>query len=164
MEGVTTVSELINETTGEIAIIQDNTPGLGAELANLNSGKSLIYSSVTATDFDSRVAVLEALGGSAPLDNNIGKEILLKDVIIQPTIMPNAVGVLNEVPRITLIAADGSSFHVMSDVVYKDLKNIFGVLGSPSTWPAPVPVIASKESAKVGKFITLRVVRKTPAK
>jgi hypothetical protein len=160
MKGVTTMSEVLNETTGELAIIQNNTPGLASELANMGRGQIAGYSSIVATSFEDRVAALDAMSNSTPLDENIGKEFQLKDVIIQHTIMPNAVGIPQEVPRITLITPEGKGYHVMSDVVFKDLKNIFTILGEPKNWPAPVTVVATKESAKVGKFITLRTVRK----
>lgn len=141
----------------EIATIVDNTPGLGAELANLGNGRISGYSSVTATDFGSRIKVINAMQAATPVADNLGKTINLQDVIIQEVSLANEVtGELNSVPRITFIDADGSAYSATSDVLYKDLKNFFAILGTPNNWPAPVPVQVVKEKAKVGSFFTLK--------
>jgi hypothetical protein len=141
----------------ELATIVDATPGLGAELANLGNGRVAGYSSVTATDFPSRIKVINAMQAAVPVSDNLGKTINLQDVIIQEVHLTNEVtGELNTVPRITFIDADGTAYSATSDVLYKDLKNFFAILGTPNNWPAPVPVQVVKEKAKVGSFFTLK--------
>ena len=150
-----------------IAVIEDSSvsaAALSTEIANLSRGQVNVWSTITGTDHGSKIAVLEAMGNSVPLDDNIGKTIQLANVVVQQIEMPDtATGELKAQPRITLIDADGTSYHVISGVVFKDLKNFFGILGMPSTWPAPLPIVAEKSAAKVGKFISVKIAKASPA-
>ena len=158
------MSETTATPSTEVATIVDSTPGLGAELANLGNGRIAGYSSVTATDFGSRIKVINAMQAAVPVADNLGKTINLVDVIIQSVTLTNErTGELEEAPRITFIDADGTAYAATSDVLYKDLKNFFAILGTPGNWPAPVPVQVVKEKAKVGSFFTLKPAA-TPAK
>ena len=152
------------ETT-ELATIDNNVaavPGLGSELANLASGRVAGYSSNKATDFGSRVGIVNAMTNAVPVADNLGKVINLKDVVIQSVSLVNErTGELQEVPRITLIDADGTAYSATSDVIFKDLKNFFAILGEPNAWPAPLPVTVTKEKAKVGSLFRLSIA--TPA-
>jgi len=152
------------ETT-ELATIDSNVaavPGLGSELANLASGRVAGYSSNKATDFGSRVGIVNAMTNAVPVADNLGKVINLKDVVIQSVSLVNErTGELQEVPRITLIDADGTAYSATSDVIFKDLKNFFAILGEPNAWPAPLPVTVTKEKAKVGSLFRLSIA--TPA-
>jgi len=156
----------MSENTSAIAVIEDSAvsaASLSNEIANLSHGQVSVFSTITGTDFGSRVAVVDAMGNAVPLDDNIGKIINLKDVVVQQIEMADqATGELRSQPRITLIDADGSSYHVISGVVFKDLKNFFGILGMPATWPAPLPIVAEKSAAKVGKFISLKIAKGAP--
>lgn len=151
----------MSETSNEL-VVTDTTPmnstGLNAELSNLNNGQVAVFSTVKGTDHKSKVGILNALTNSEPLADNLNKPFKLANVVIQSVDMPDErTGEINAVPRITLIDEAGKSLHVMSSVVYKDLKNIFGILGMPHKWPEPLPVIAEKAKAKTGSFITLRL-------
>lgn len=155
------MSEQIIEPTA-VATIDNSavTPiaGLAGELVNLSKGTIVGYSSNKATDFGSRVAIVNALTNATPVADNLDKVIQLRDVVIQSVNLVNErTGELQEVPRITLIDADGKSFHATSDVIYKDLKNFFAILGEPNAWPAPLPVKVTKEKAKQGNFFTLSI-------
>jgi len=155
----------MSETTAEIATIVDTTPGLSSELANLSSGRLNVFSTIQGNDFGSRVKVINALTAAVPVADNLDKQINLANVVIQSVILPNqTTGELEEVPRITLIDADGTAYATTSGPIYKDLKNVFAILGMPSNWPGAVPVVASKEKAKgAGHYFTLSVVQ-PPAK
>jgi hypothetical protein len=149
----------MSETTKEIATVEPTTvEGLAAELVSLNKGSVPVFSTITGTDFASRVAVVNAMTNASPLADQIGKPFKLKDVVIQSITMPNErTGEIQAVPRITLITQEGHAFHAISDVVYTDLKNIFAIIGHPSTWPDALPVVAEKVKGKVGSFFTLRI-------
>lgn len=147
-----------NATSTEIATIVDTTPGLANELANLSAGRVVGYSSNKATDFGSRVGIVNAMTNATPVAEHLDKVINLKDVVIQSVALVNErTGELQDVPRITLIDTDGRAFSATSDVIYKDLKNFFAILGEPNNWPAPLPVKVTKEKAKVGSFFTLSI-------
>jgi len=153
------VDATMSETT-EIATIVDAAPvaGLANELANLNNGQVAVFSTVKGADYQSRLKTLAALSGATPVADHIDKQINLRDVVIQQISMVNErTGELQEVPRITLLDDNGSSYHAISDVVYKDLKNVFAILGMPSTWPAPLPTFVEKRKGKAGNFFTLTV-------
>ena len=143
-------------------VLTDSTPiaqsSISREIAQLTSGTVDVFSSNRGTDHKSKISTINALTNATPLSENLNKEIKLKDVIVQFVDMADErSGEINSVPRLTLIDADGKAFHVMSSVVYKDLKTFFAILGMPHTWPAPLPIIAENGKAKVGKFLTLRL-------
>lgn len=143
----------------EIAVI-DSAPvaGLATELANLNNGQVAVFSTVKGADYQSRLKTLAALSNATPLADHLDKQINLRDVVIQQISMVNErTGELQDVPRITLLDDSGVSYHAISDVVYKDLKNVFAILGMPHTWPAPLPIFVTKNKGKVGNFFTLSV-------
>lgn len=148
-----------NTVSAELATIDTPAPvaGLGAELANLSHGRINGYSSIVATDFGSRLTAITAMQAAVPVSENLGKTINLKDVIIQEVHLANErTGEIVPVPRITFIDEDGTAYSATSDVLYKDLKNFFAILGTPNNWPAPVAVQVVKEKAKVGSFFTLK--------
>lgn len=135
-----------------------NASALSNELATMNSGKLSVFSTVQGTDFKSRVTVLDAMTNATPIADEIGKPFNLKDVIIQSVEMANErTGELQAVPRITFITDDGRAFHAISGVLYNDLKNIFAILGMPSSWPAALPLVVERIKGKQGHFFTARV-------
>jgi hypothetical protein len=150
-----------------IAIVEDSSVSASAlsnEIASLASGRVSVFSTIQGNDFGSKLAVIDALDNAVPLADNIGKTINLQDAVVQHIEMADdKTGELRSQPRITLIDADGTAYHVISNVVFKDLKTYFGVLGMPHTWNAPLAVAAEKGKAATGSFITLKVVR-TPKK
>ena len=157
----------MSENTAELATIENVAPvaGLANELANLNNGQVAVFSTVKGVDFASRLTTLSALSNAVPVADNLGKTINLKDVVVQQISMVNErTGELQEVPRITFLDADGSSYHAISDVLYKDLKNVFAILGMPHTWPAPLPIVVTKTKGKVGSFFSLAAAPAAPTK
>ena len=144
----------------EIATIESApVAGLATEIPNLNSGQVAVFSTVKGADHKSRLVTLKALGNAVPVADNIGKTINLANVVVQQISMVNErTGELQDVPRVTLLDADGTAYHCISDVVYKDLKNTFAILGMPSTWPAPLPVKVEKTKGKTGSFFSLSYV------
>lgn len=146
----------------EIAIIEESvsSASLANEIANLSKGQLSVFSTIVGDDFDSKLAVIDALDNAVPLADNLGKVINLKDAVVQHIEMADErTGELKPQPRVTLIDADGSAYYVISAVVFKDLKTYFGVLGLPHTWKGPLPIAAEKGKARIGSFITVKVVR-----
>jgi hypothetical protein len=159
------MSENLNETTPAVSsdVVAISGSTLANELASMNSGVGpAVLSTIRGTDHASKLGTIDALTNAVPLADNLGKTINLVNVVIQSVEMPDErTGVIAPVPRVTLIDADGSAYHAMSAVVYTDLKNFFGILGMPHTWPAPLPVAASKAKAKTGQYMTLSLVKST---
>ena len=144
----------------ELATIVDSAPvaGLASELVSLSNGQVAVFSTVKGVDHKSRLTTLTALKSATPVADHLGKIINLQNVVIQQITMANErTGELQDVPRITLLDADGKAYHAISDVVYKDLKDVFAILGMPHTWPAPLPVVVNKTKGKVGSFFSLSI-------
>jgi hypothetical protein len=156
----------MSETNSAIAVIEDSAVSAAAlsnEIANLSRGQVNVWSAVTPGDHLSKIAILDAMGNSVPLQDNTGKTIQLVNAVVQQIEMADEkTGEMKAQPRITLIDVDGSSYHVISNVVFKDLKNFFGVLGMPSTWPAPLPVAAEKGGTGQRQFITVKIAKGSP--
>lgn len=133
---------------------------LNAEIDSLSAGRSGVFSTIQGDDFASRIAVMNAVSNSLPAADNIGKVIKLKDMVVQPVELVNeTTGALEAQPRIILIDADGTAYHATSTVIFKDVKNLIGILGEPHTWPAPVAVSVEKGKAKVGSYLTLKLAK-----
>lgn len=119
---------------------------------------TVLYSSVEGGGFEQRKRVLKAVTSSSPLRENLRTPIKVVDMVaIQSEVVSSETGELNQVARVVLIDEKGNSFHAMSDVVYKDVLRITGMLGAPSTWPEALPVVAVEGKAKTGQFITLTI-------
>lgn len=91
----------------EIATISD-------QVNDLNNGKVSVYSSIKGDDFASKTRVLAATTNAARVDENIGKTIMLKDVVVQAIDISDTDDKTGEVTnteaaRIILIDDDGSS-------------------------------------------------------
>ena len=118
------------------------------------------YSSIQGDDLAARKAVYNAVSAANQLADNLGKTILLKDVIVQPVTSENEqTGEIEEYLRTTLIAADGTAYSAGSGGVASSLKNLFDVLGEPSSWTEPLPIkVVEKKGRKGFKFFTIELV------
>jgi hypothetical protein len=146
--------------SNEVVLAADS---LRQDINALSKGQVNVFTTLEGNDFQSKVAVLDALTNAEPLQDNIGTVINLKHVVIQAVDMPvtdtkgNPTGEIQAAPRIILIDADGKSYHAMSTGLFKSLENIFGIVGMPTTWPEPLPIVVDKVKGKVGSFFTARV-------
>lgn len=132
--------------------------GIRQDIANLASGKSTVFSTVTGDDFNTKVSVINAMTNSLPVQDNIGKTIQLVNVIVQAVDMADEKSrEISAQPRIILLDADGTAYHAISSGLFKSLENIFGILGHPATWPAPLPIVIDRVKGKVGHFFTARI-------
>ena len=161
------VDATMSETTTELVTIDSNVApvaGLAGELANLSRGTVTGYSSIQGNSFADRVTLINAISAATPVADELGKPFALKDVVIESVSLANErTGDLQEVPRITFIDDKGRALAATSDVLFKDIKRTFAILGTPNNWPSPVPVVINKEKAKVGSFFTLQVLHALPA-
>lgn len=133
--------------------------GLRGEVAALGHGISSVYSSIEATDFESRLRTATAVSDSKPIREHLGEVIALVDVVIQVIPMENEdTKQLEDVTRVILIDAEGNSFHAISGVLFKDVQNLIGILGKPSSWPEPVSVAVREDGNGRRRFMTLTLV------
>lgn len=125
------------EVGGEVTVYSD--PIVDSAINSLNTGTGLAYSSITGDDFDTKLRVLSAVTNSEPFQDNIGKTIQLKDIVIQKVSLknrdnPNGPRVIQ--PRVILLDTEGNAYHAISGVLLGSVGNFIGILGQPSTWPA----------------------------
>lgn len=138
-----------------------STVGLMDEIQALKNGKTPVLSTMDGDDRASRIATLQAMTDSTPLDEVMGEELELANYVVQPVEMPDEeTGELVQVPRIILVTSDGKAYHAISGGIFSALKNISSILGMPSKdndeWP--VKVTPSTDRTRKGyKVFTLKV-------
>lgn len=116
------------------------------------------FSTVVANSFEEKVNVLNILGASEPLSENLNKIIQLVDVIVQAAEHVNEeTGEFGEVPRITLIDDKGKSYRATSGPLHSSLLDIMFIMGKPSDWSMPLPVKAVKQGSGTRKYFVLQV-------
>lgn len=138
-----------------------STVGLMDEIQALKNGKTPVLSTMDGDDRASRIATLQAMTDSTPLDEVMGKELELANYVVQPVEMPDEeTGELVQVPRIILVTSDGTAYHAISGGIFSALKNISSILGMPSKdndeWPVKVTPSTVK-TRKGHKVFTLKV-------
>jgi len=140
-----------------------------AEIASFISGDTGIMTTFSGDDFfQVAKAQLAATSGSVPLDDHLGKTILLDNFVIQPVEIPatdakgNFTGELNQSARVTLVDSTNKvSYHGTSMALVNSLKQIVAALGNrlPADWAEPLPIQITRESARSGfKFFKITVV------
>lgn len=151
----------------EIASIDSTEAGntVAAQIAAMRSGNIGIYTGVTPTSFGDRVALMKAVSGSEPVAENLNKVMNTVNVIIQTLEMADEqTGELGQVPRLTFVTAEGESYSAISGVLLRDATLLFAVMGEPSTWPTPVPLVITREGTGNRKYFKLEVAEDAPAK
>jgi len=147
----------MSEST-EVATI-DNSNSIDGAIAQLKNGTTPMYSSIKGDNEESRLTVLDAVMGSLPIAEHLGKTISLANVIVQPVEMADeATGELNTQPRVILIDTDGTAYHAITKVLFRDIQNVIAIVGEPHEWSNPMQVQVVKEGNGARKFFTLKRV------
>lgn len=138
-----------NEAENKLAMIQANELG--------------VFTSVNMDTHEGRLDVYEALTDAQNLEDAemIGKPFNLKDVIIQ-TVVVNDNESKEDRPtlRTILITDKGEAYAAVSEGLFNSVRNLFGLVGSPATWAAPLPVVVKRVRGRSGFFFfTLSLYR-----
>lgn len=130
-------------------------------LEGINTATTSIYSSFVAESNDDKAKLYNALNSpEVRIADHIGKEINVKDVIIEPVeIVDEKTGEVRTTPRVTLIDVNGHTFTATSYGIYNSLKRIFGLYGSP-TWEEGIPVRVRQITNGANRIFTLDIVTK----
>ena len=143
----------------------ENTTAAVTEVAQVIDGfKSndlALYSSYKGDSFDDRLAVSRAITNSTPLADSLGDVIQVKNVVIHAVeVKDQETGGLVEQARTILIDVEGNAYHAISGVIVNRLRDIIGVIGEPSTWPAEgvAMVCARVKGDGANFFYDLRIV------
>lgn len=140
-------------------LVHTTATGVAAAIQGLNSGAGF-FSTVSGDDFESKLMVAEALTSSVAIDQNLGKTIMLANIIVQPVELTNeTTGEVETAPRIILLDADGTAYHATSVGLLSSVRNILASLGSPSKWPKPVAIQVIKEGQGTRQYFTVKFVR-----
>jgi hypothetical protein len=126
-------------------------------IASLKSGEG-IFSTITGTDMESKKSILNALTNATPVSESLGTVINLRNIIVQAvTVNDAATGSPVDAVRIVLIDENGSSYACVSDGVMNSLRDIFAIMGDPSTWSEALPVAVKEAKGSVAgrKYFTL---------
>ena len=145
----------------EVAISNGPASSLDKSLDSLRSGKSRMVCTIPNDTPANKLAILKALSNSVPVQDNLGRTLTIKDVIVQPVELEreeNGVktGVFAEQPRITFVTADDKSFNATSATLLREVDTLFAVFGDGSgRLIEPVDVWFAKEGSGTRRYLTL---------
>ena len=126
-------------------------------IQGLNNPDAAFYSSIKSDSFAGKVKVAAALTNSAPIADALNSEIALVDFIVQSVQIADKDGTVNEAPRVTLVADDGSAYHGTSVGLLSSVRNIIAVIGEPDGWPEPLKVRIVEERGRSGfRYMTIK--------
>lgn len=147
------MSEISNEIVA--------TSTLNNDLNSMAAGQAAgFYSSITGTDFDSKLEVLNAMTDSQKIDDVLGQTIMVRNIIIQAIEMTDEeTGEIKPQPRVVIIDEDGAAYAGISAPLYRDVKNWMNVLGQPSEWEGALPVKVTKEGTGNRRYFKASIVR-----
>lgn len=133
---------------------------VSAAIAGLNDSSAAFYSTIKGTDFAARKLIAAAQTKSVSLADNLGAEIALRNFIVQSVnLEDDKTGEVNEAPRVTLIAEDGTAYHATSVGLLSALRNVIATLGEPDSWPEALPIKVVEQRGRSGyRFMTIELV------
>lgn len=109
-----------------------------AQLANVTQGAGF-YTSLALSTPQDKLAFLGLVTNSTPINDKVGEDIAIKDVVIQTAeFVDEESGAITEGLRTTIIDADGNAYHASSKGIALALRTAFNVMGEPSTWAEPL--------------------------
>lgn len=116
-----------------------------------------MYCSIHAETQADRLDIYEAVSNSQPLDDMVGKVVMVENVIIQPVEMTdNATGERSVRNRIVLITPDGEAYGCTSTGVETSMRNLFAIVGCPPWTPAIAFDVVKKQGRNGYKFTSLQ--------
>lgn len=134
-------TEIIRATGGASAL---------DKMAMLSSGSGIV-TTIKGSDLAARKATLNAVTNAEPLADHLNETIELVHIVAQAvTIADDKTGEVTETVRTILLAADGSAYAAVSEGILGSLRDIFGIMGQPDTWPEPLPVKVVEKRGRSG--------------
>lgn len=130
------------------------------QIANLTGGVASLWSSIQGDTQTDRVKVLSAVTDAEPLSEHLGETLNLRHVIAQATqIKDEKTGEINDAIRTILITEEGDAYAAVSVGLFQYLKNLFDIVGHPSTWDGPLAIqVVEKKGRKGYRFMTVKMV------
>ena len=129
------------------------------KIAGISGSRAMFATSFDTSDRAGQVKLIGAIGEAEPIDEYLGETINLVDYVAQIVEFVNEDGEMQEGVRIVLIDDEGKSYAAMSDGLMKSLQTFVSVMGSPATWPEPLPIkVVEVKSRRGFKFFTAKLV------
>lgn len=154
------VEQVEDVATAEVERQSRGVTDVASAIAGMNDSSAAFYTSIKGTDFAARKLIAAAQTKSAPLADNLNKEIALRNFIVQSVSLEDEkTGEVNDAPRVTLIDEAGNAYHATSVGLMSALRNIIATLGEADTWPEAVPVRVVEQRGRSGyRFMTIELV------
>lgn len=131
------------------------------ELMNANEvmETGVAYSSMNVQDHDQAIAFYNAVTNpTGKLKEHINETLNLVHVSVEPFEVKHEDGSANIAPRIVLVTDDGESYSCVSVGVYRALKRIFSLFGTPDTWTNPLPIKPVLQATKKGQVLSIQLI------
>lgn len=128
------------------------------KMAMLSSGAG-VYTTIVGTTLEARKSTLNAVTNAEPIADHLGETINLVHVVAQAvTVVDEKSGESNDTVRTILLADDGKAYAAISEGLLGSLRDIFGIMGEPNTWPEPLPVqVVEKRSRSGFRFMKIEL-------
>lgn len=118
------------------------------------------YTSLSLQTRGERLHMMNSINNSVPLLDKVGEELSIKDVVLQTVTVTNQqTGEMEGAVRTTLIDVDGNAYNATSKGIAQSLRQVFNIIGEPTTWGEPLKVVPrEKKGANGFRFLTLDFV------
>ena len=138
-------------------------------LATADEGSALAFSSMKAETAQEKAALFNAISDPAhKLGDVINQVIYVKDIYVESIEMPktdadgnpvyNADGeqLMDAVPRVVLIDADGDTYQAVAVSVVNNINRLIKLFGMP-TWEPAIPVEVKQRSVGSNRIYSFNV-------
>lgn len=125
------------------------------KIAHTATGVTL-FSTIKDDTREGKLKTLAAISNAKPINEHLDTPLALENVIMQAVEIDND-GEAVDAVRTYLITADGEAYAAVSDGIVGSLRDIFGIMGEPSSWGEPLPVKVTEMRGKKG-FRFMKIV------
>lgn len=148
----------------DVVVSESTNTSQTALLATMKGSASNIMSTISGTDFKSKAQTVAAVQNAEPLEEHLGKQILLSHWVGQAVEFDSkdekdAEGkpVRVKAVRTILIDVNGKAYSATSTVIPGDLGLLIEAFGEPAGWETPVPVKVVHKGKAPRKFYTIEI-------
>lgn len=118
---------------------------------------SALWASMPLDSHEAKIAAYNAVNqADTTLKENVNKPIKMTDVIVSVGSQVDDDGNINQVPRICIFDADGTTYHAMSWGVYRSICRIRSLFGTLH-FDDPITIIPVEMKTKNGFSMTLKI-------
>lgn len=129
------------------------------QLASVTESQGF-YTSLALKTRGDKMRMLNTINNSVPLADVVGSEISIVDVVMQTVDVTNLdTGEYDGAVRTTLVCEDGTAYHATSVGIVQSLRQLFNIIGDPTSWGEPVKANVREQKGRKGfRYLTLDFV------